>query len=431
MSDNSLQPQESQNKTATGNLSEGIDRRNFLKGGMAVGVGLLLAPMLAKEGLAATPAAPAAASADKPPAKPKLKLADVMKVAREKLYPLCRVCPECDGVACAGEVPGMGGIGSGQGFRNNYTEMAKIQLHMRTFHDVKKPDMKFDLFGHTLDVPFFSAVTGGVTYNMGGKMSNADYINAILGGCLDAGSIGMAADGIGDSLEVYQERLKILKEFGGKGLMSIKPKAQDEIIKRIRLIEDAGGLAFAVDVDSAGRAARALPGQIVEPKTAKQLEELVKCTELPFIIKGIMTVDEARIAVEVGAKGIVVSNHGGRVIDHTPAACTVLPAIADAVKGKTLILVDGAIRHGVDVLKMLALGADAALIGRPLVRGAHGAGREGVALVMNTLKDELEVAMTLTGVKDVRTVSRSVLVDNTYGMPVAENTQFEGTGWLA
>jgi len=388
----------------------GFDRRDFIKSGLAVGLGAVMATVATQTAQAANaPAAGAAAPAAPASPEKKLTMGDVLRVAREKLYPLCRVCPECDGVACAGEVPGMGGIGSGKGFKNNYNALAEVELVMRTFHDMTKPNMSIDLYGHTLAMPVMSAATGGVTYNMGNKMKDSEYINAIFGGCLDAGSLGMAADGIGDKLEVYQGRLDILKTFGGKGMMTIKPKAQDEIIKRIRLIEEAGAIAFAVDIDSAGRAARALPGQIVEPKTAKQLEEIVKSTNVPFIIKGIMTVEEAKVAVEVGAKGIVVSNHGGRVLDYTPASVTVLPAIADAVRGKTTIFFDGAVRRGADVLKCLALGADCCLIGRPLVRGAHGGGREGVALMMNQFKRELMDAMVLTGTKDVRNVSRDII----------------------
>jgi isopentenyl diphosphate isomerase/L-lactate dehydrogenase-like FMN-dependent dehydrogenase len=303
----------------------------------------------------------------------------------------------------------MGGIGSAKGFKNNYNALAQVELVMRTFHDMTKPNLAIDMFGYQLKMPIMSAATGGVTYNMGNKMKDEEYINAIFGGCLDAGSLGIAADGIGDSLEVYQGRLNLLKTFGGKGMMTIKPKAQEEIIKRIRLIEATGALAFAIDIDSAGRAARALPGQIVEPKTAKQLEEIAKCTNLPFIIKGVMSADEAKIAVEVGAKGIVVSNHGGRVLDYTPATITVLPGIADAVRGKIKIFFDSGVRRGVDVLKALALGADCCLIGRPLVRGAHGGGREGVALMMNQFRAELMDAMVLTGTQDVRNVSRNII----------------------
>ncbi len=94
---------------------------------------------------------------------------------------------------------------------------------------------------------------------------------------------------------------------------------------------------------------------------------MVESTRLPFIIKGIMTVDDALMAVESGASAIIVSNHGGRVLDYTPGTCEVLPDIAKSVKGKITILVDGGVRTGVDVVKMLGLGADAVLMGRPLL----------------------------------------------------------------
>jgi isopentenyl diphosphate isomerase/L-lactate dehydrogenase-like FMN-dependent dehydrogenase len=148
---------------------------------------------------------------------------------------------------------------------------------------------------------------------------------------------------------------------------------------------------------------------VIEPKTPKQLRELVRATRLPFVVKGVMTVDEARVALDCGAAGIVVSNHGGRCLDHTPGSAEVLPAIAEAMKGKLVVLADGGIRNGADVLKMLALGADAVLVGRPIVRGAHGGGPEGVKLILEKMKSELVEAMTLTGTPRVRGVSRSIL----------------------
>lgn len=122
-----------------------------------------------------------------------------------------------------------------------------------------------------------------------------------------------------------------------------------------------------------------------------------------------MTPDEAEAVVKAGAAAIVVSNHGGRVLDCTPGAAEVLPAIAARVKGKTVIFADGGIRSGIDVLKMLALGADAVLIARPLIIAAFGGGREGVALYLNQLKNELFQAMLLTGTADVKEVSPSII----------------------
>lgn len=390
---------------------EGLDRRDFLKNAMAIGAGVAVAPLLATEVRAATSEAIKAATAPVAANGGKLTMAEVLRVAREKLYPRCRVCPECNGVACAGEVPGFGGLGSGQAFKNNYDALNRIKFNMRTVHGITNPDMSVKIFGETLSMPLMAANTGGVTYNMGGKMTEEDYINAIVGGCLGADTIGFVADGIGDPMETFKRRMVVLKnEYNGKGVVIIKPRTQSEIIKRVRLLEEAGAVAFGIDIDSAGRAARALPGQTVEPKTPAQLSELVKSTKLPFIVKGIMTVDDAQKAVDAGAAAIVVSNHGGRVLDYTPGVAEVLPAIADKFKGKVVILADGAVRRGTDVLKLLALGADAALIGRPLVRAAHGAGAAGVALTMNTIKQELQAMMILTGSASARNVSSSILM---------------------
>jgi isopentenyl diphosphate isomerase/L-lactate dehydrogenase-like FMN-dependent dehydrogenase len=388
----------------------GLDRRNFLLNATVAGAGVVLAPMVAHSEAAAADSA--AADARGPAASAStLTLAEVLRVAREKLYPRCRVCPECNGVACAGEVPGFGGIGSGASFQNNYEALAKYHLEMRTFHDVKRPDTSISIFGETLAMPVLSAATGGVTYNMGGKMTEEDYVDAIVGGCRMAGTIGLVADGIGDPMEVFQRRMAVVKQYGGKVVVLIKPKTQDEIIRRIRMVEEVGGIAFGIDIDSAGRAARAVAGQTVEPKTPKQLAELAKASKLPFFIKGIMSAQEAEIALDVGAGAIGVSNHGGRVLDHTPGVAQILPAIAEKVKGKITIIADGAVRHGADVLKLLALGADATLCGRPLIRGAHGAGKEGVALILNGIRTELVDSMVLTGTRAARDVSPNTITE--------------------
>ncbi len=386
-----------------------VSRRDFVRDAAAVGAGMVTLTTLA-QGEALAQATPPPQPAPAGPAKSQpLTYAEVMKVARDKLYPRCRVCPECDGWACSGEVPGFGGVGSGASFRANLEALRGLHFQMRTFHDVKKPDLTFPLWGERLSMPILSGATGGASYNMGGKMTEDDFINAILGGCLAAGSLGMAADGIQDPLSVYETRLKAVSAHKGKAIAIIKPRLQSEILDRIKLVEASGALAVGMDIDSAGRASMALPGQTVEPKTPAQLRELVKATKLPFILKGIMTMDEAETALQAGAAAIVVSNHGGRVLDHTPGVAQVLPEIARKLKGKLLVFADGGVRYGADVLKLLALGADAVLVGRPLVRGAHGGGREGVALLLNRMASELTVSMTLTGTASVRGVSPKIL----------------------
>ncbi len=401
----------SENIFNEGKEEKGVSRRDFIKNVSVGAAGAIALATLVKADKAQAQEQVKKVDESIPKSKP-LTMEDVLKKAREKLYPKCRVCHECDGVACAGEVPGMGGIGSGQSFKNNFIALQKIQLNMRTFHDVKKVDTSITLWGEKLSIPVLAAPTGGTTYNMGlkGKMTDDEYIDAMLGGCIMAGTIGFAADGIGDPVEVFEIRLKAVQKYNGKAIVTIKPRTQDEIIKRIRMIEKAGALAFAIDIDSAGRAARALPGQTVEPKTPKQLKEIARSTKLPFIVKGIMTVEEAEMAIDSGAAAIVVSNHGGRVLDYTPGVAEVLPKIADKVKGKTIIFADGTIKYGADVLKMLALGADAVLSGRHLLRGAVGGGKEGVALMLNKMKSELIDSMVLTGTSDVKKVSRKIIV---------------------
>ena len=132
-------------------------------------------------------------------------------------------------------------------------------------------------------------------------------------------------------------------------------------------------------------------------KSVPQLREFIEYAGIPFYIKGIMTVKGAQKALDAGAAGIIVSNHGGRVLDHTPATAWVLPAISEAVGGRLDILVDGGIRTGADIFKALALGAKAVLIGRPFVTAVYGGAEEGVIAYTNKLKAELSDCMQMTG----------------------------------
>ena len=124
---------------------------------------------------------------------------------------------------------------------------------------------------------------------------------------------------------------------------------------------------------------------------------LQSITRLPVVLKGVLHPADARQAVSVGAAGLIVSNHGGRTLDTAPATVTALPRVVQAVGGAVPVLVDGGIRRGTDVLKAMALGASAVLVGRPAVWGLANAGAAGVAHVLRLLRDELEVAMALTG----------------------------------
>ena len=332
---------------------------------------------------------------------------EIKKIAKEKLKPYCRVCPVCNGVACAGEVPGMGGVGTGSSFKANFEALNSIKLNLLTIHDVRNPDTEIEFFGQKLSLPVMAAPITGTTYNMGGAITEDVYTQEVIAGSTMAGTVGWTGDGA-DPL-MYGSGIDAIKKNDGKGIPIIKPRAQDEIIKRIRLAEEAGALAVGVDIDGAGLITMALKGQPVSPKSPREIEELVKATKLPFILKGIMTLKEAEIAYNLGVSAIVVSNHGGRILDHTPGVAEVLPEIADKLKGKITIIADGGVRSGVDVLKLLALGADAVLIGRPVVVAVFGGGREALKLYFDTIKSELKQAMLLTGVASVKNVPKEIL----------------------
>lgn len=332
---------------------------------------------------------------------------EIEKKARENLNGSCKVCPVCNGKACAGEVPGMGGKGTGDAFKINVEALAAYKLNMRVIHDAKDPDTSTVLFGKKMTIPVFAAPVSGTTLNMGGKFSEAEYIQWIIGGCLDSGIYPMVGDTAVDAF--LTTNLEQVKKFDGQGIAIIKPWENSNVIQKIKLAEAAGVYAVGMDIDAAGLITLALHGKPVGPKSVDEIKQIVDSTKLPFILKGIMTVDEAELAVAAGVSAIGVSNHGGRVLDQTPGVADVLPEIADAVKGKVTILADGGIRNGVDVLKMLALGADGVLVGRPLVTASFGGQTEGVKTYLEIMKNELKSAMVLTGCKSIKDVNERII----------------------
>lgn len=337
-----------------------------------------------------------------------MDMSELKVTAREKMKGFCNLCKVCDGVWCAGKVPGMGGTGSGASFKINYDKLNEIKLVLRTIHNVTDPNTNFEIFGKKFELPVLGAPITGTKFNMGGGVTEEEYCEDVIQGCLEAGSIGMIGD-TGDPT-CYEHGLKAIKRAGGFGIAIIKPRSNEEIIKRIRMAEEVGAIAVGVDLDGAGLVTMKLFGQPVGPKSVEDLKELVSSTKLPFIAKGIMSVEEALACVEAGVDTIVVSNHGGRVLDYCQASCDVLEEIVKAVGDKINVLADGSVREGVDVLKYLALGAKGVLVGRPLIWGSIGGRKEGVTTIINTLKNQLIQAMILTGSKDIKNISRKIIV---------------------
>jgi 4-hydroxymandelate oxidase len=201
-------------------------------------------------------------------------------------------------------------------------------------------------------------------------------------------------------------------------------------------VESAGARALMITVDSPTfgdrvrreRAGFVLPDDLVTPYyydrhvgvrrrgsrhqgklTWRDIEWLRSLTKLPLILKGILNPDDADEAVQVGANGVVVSNHGARNLDTLPATIDALPAVVERVDGRATILADGGIRRGTDVLKCLAFGAKAVMIGRPYVFALATDGAAGVARCVRILRDEFENSMALAGRRSIEEIDRSTI----------------------
>jgi isopentenyl diphosphate isomerase/L-lactate dehydrogenase-like FMN-dependent dehydrogenase len=372
----------------------GFNRRNLLKVSTMLGGGSLIAqtavPARAVAQQPAPSAAPAAGGA------PRLTEKDILVKARERLYPTCRVCPVCDGVACSGDSGGIAGSGTGMSFQNNFTALQRVKLVMRNVHDVTKADTSTTIFGRKISLPAVCAPMGPAGTKFGKGMTQQEWFDSLVGGCVAAGTLGAVGDMLTYPIEDVKRNLAVVSRFQGKALYNSKPIPNEIILKWQPEIDATGAAWLSVDVDSG-------------PKSVAQLRELVKAFKMPVVVKGIMTLDDAMRCMDAGVAGIAVSNHGGRRQDHTAGTAEVLAAVASKLKGKIPILTDGCVASGTDVLKYLALGADLVMVGRHILRAAYGGGADGVALFMNRMRAELQAAMVLTGVPSVAKIDSKII----------------------
>lgn len=331
----------------------------------------------------------------------------IRKKARSLMGERCKVCPVCNGVACAGQVPGMGGLGTGASFKNNLKALEQHRFTMRLIHDVVEPDTSTKLFGKKLALPVFAAPIGGVSFNMNEAVTEEEYIGAVISGCKAQSILGCTGDGVPGF--IHQAGFAAIQDAGGHGIPFIKPWEDDELYEKIELAKQTGADIIGMDIDAAGLITLRKMGRPVSPKPVDVLARIVKDCGIKFILKGVMSPEDARLAVEAGVDGIVVSNHGGRVLDHTPGAAEVLPEIVSLVKGAVTVLADGGVRSGGDVLKLLALGADGVMIGRPFAVAAVGGLGAGVEKYIEQLHGELKQAMVLTGVGKIADIDGAIL----------------------
>lgn len=332
---------------------------------------------------------------------------EILENARTSMGPYCKACPVCNGKACTSQMPGPGAKGTGTVAIRNYEKWQDICVNMDTICENGKADTSFEIFGRTYKAPIFAAPIGAMKLHYGDKYDDLEYNNILVPACADAGIAAFTGDGV--NAAVMQGATEAIRAKDGKGIPTVKPWDVNTLQEKLELIKASGSFAVAMDIDAAG-----LPflKNLTPPagsKTTEELAQIVKAAGVPFILKGIMTVKGALKAKEAGASAIVVSNHGGRVLDQCPATAEVLEEIVQAVGKDMKIFVDGGLRSGVDIFKALALGADAVLIGRPYVTAVYGGGAEGVATYTEKLTTELADTMTMCGAHNLSEISREMV----------------------
>lgn len=344
---------------------------------------------------------------DKKEGDTEMNYKEVLENARTCIGSYCKACYVCNGIACKNTIPGPGAKGVGDTAIRNYQQWQEIRVNMDTLFTSGPVDASLELFGRTFQYPFFAGPVGAVNLHYSDKLDDMTYNDILVSACKENGIAAFTGDGTNP--KVMEFATAAIAKVKGCGIPTVKPWNIDIVKTKMELVHKAGAFAVAMDVDAAG-----LPflKNMTPPAGGKSVAELRRIAEIagvPFIVKGIMTVKGALKAKEAGAKAIVVSNHGGRVLDQCPSTVEVLPEIAEAVGGELKILVDGGIRSGTDIFKALALGADAVIICRPFVTAVYGGEKEGVKLYIEKLAEELKDTMAMCGAFSLKEITKDMV----------------------
>lgn len=319
--------------------------------------------------------------------------------------------------------------------RANLRAFRRFEIHPHILVDVAERDLSTTILGTPVPFPILVAPTA---YQ---RLADPDGELASAGAAAEAGTIftlstlsttsieDVAAASSGPKwfqLYVHKDRgltRSLVERAEAAGYRALMLTVDTPLLGR-RLADVRNGfalpeglvmanLASAVAAVAAADKGSALASYVASRHDAtltwRDVEWLRSFTRLPVLLKGVVRPDDAARAIDHGASAVVVSNHGARQLDGTPATLEVLPAVVDAVAGRCPVLMDGGIRWGTDVLKALALGAAAVLIGRPILWGLAAAGAEGVARVLQILRDELSVAMALAGCPSLAALDRDLV----------------------
>jgi 4-hydroxymandelate oxidase len=333
-----------------------------------------------------------------------------IKISAKNNMSICKMCRTCNGETCRGWTPGPGGKGSGSSFVRNVAMLKHVTLKMRVLRQDVEVDSRFDFFGSILNAPIMAAPIANVKINYGSSVDEMSYLNALGHGCKQAGLLAFLGDGA--NREAFEMPLNLHKELPDSTVMTIKPWLLDQVFSKMSEVKACKPRAIAMDVDAAGLILLKQMGVPVAYKTAEDLKKIKEFANVPFIVKGVMTIEDAQVALDAGVDAIVVSNHGGRVLDDCASTIEVLEEISNFVNKRCKVYVDGGFRSGADVFKAIALGADAVLIGRPFSHMAIGGLQEGVAMYANKLVEEFKECMRMTGCITLQDIRRSCVQVN-------------------
>jgi isopentenyl diphosphate isomerase/L-lactate dehydrogenase-like FMN-dependent dehydrogenase len=299
--------------------------------------------------------------------------------------------------------------------RENRAAFERLRLRPRVLVDVGRCDLCTTVLGTPVNLPVLVAPTAFHA------LAHPDGERATAAAAGRAGTVMVASSSATCSLEEIAQAACGPLWFQ---LYVFNRPSAEELVRRAA---DAGYGALVLTVDSPrwGHKERAVRSGFRTPLKAnvsdqaaardtlavswRDLAWLRSLSSLPLLLKGILTAEDALLAVEHGVAGIIVSNHGGRQLDGVSAAIEVLPEVVEAVQGRCEVYMDGGIRRGTDVLKALALGARAVLLGRPVLWGLAVAGAQGAYQVLEILRTELELALALAGQPAVAQVDRSLV----------------------
>ncbi|HSQ13992.1 MAG TPA: alpha-hydroxy-acid oxidizing protein [Candidatus Deferrimicrobium sp.] len=298
-------------------------------------------------------------------------------------------------------------------FYRNPRAFQQYLFRQKIFHDVSEPDISVELFGKTLPIPAITAPVG--SFSLIGEEAERE----VAEGTDRAGAMMFVSQAAHFNLHDWRNVDKSPLVF-----MAYMNRGKPEVEEYAKTAEDLGFAAVGITMDTvkpvkigdevplSTKDGKPRKGHKSTPKDIEWMKQIVK---LPVVVKGIMGGADARVAVNSGADALVVSNHGGRILDFNRSALEALPEVVDAVGGKVPVLLDSGVRSGGDIVKAMALGAKAVLTGRPIAWGVGAFGASGVERVFHIFAEEMQRVLVMTGFARARDVTRDILIRDEWG----------------